>query len=137
MNLDAALTTEDPTIGRWGGMRATRRNAPNFWEPYSWAVRVIVDRGYGVTEACRRVLERGQIEATKENIACLRVRYYNVKKKPWPKSLQSLRANKGEAVVGKTGQQIAEELAGEKPESMEAEWGEGDIESDPLDDFEV
>lgn len=77
-----------------------RRNTHNYWIPFAWAVRGMTDRGYGVTESARAVLARGNVEATKENIACLRVVYYRVKKLMWPPELQSLRGDvKGPTVA--------------------------------------
>lgn len=68
-----------------------RRNTHNYWIPFAWAVRAMTDRGYGVTESARAVLNRGKVELTKENVACLRVVYYRIKKLMWPPELQELR----------------------------------------------
>jgi len=115
MDLEQALTTADPTLGR--------RNAPQFWTPYAWAVRVLVDRGYGKSTACRRILARGKIPDTKENLECLRVRYYAIRKKPWPQSMESLRVNPKDPVEGR---RPPKEEPPAVPQSMEAEWGDAE-----------
>jgi len=120
------MTTE-PTIGK--------RRSPHFWEPYSWAVRVLVERGYGVSESVRKILEKGGVELIPENRACLRVRYYAIKNRPWPKSLGSL----GSAKAANTEAQYGE------PEPERFEDAEGDLIDEEgavvgttdVDDFEV
>lgn len=101
--------TDEPTIGK--------RRSPHFWEPYSWAVRVLVERGYGVSESVRKILEKGGVELTPENRACLRVRYYVIKNRPWPKGMKA--------------------LENAKPADAEAEYGEPEPEVEDIDDFEV
>lgn len=70
---------------------SSRRRTNKYWIPYAWAVRVLVDRGHGVTESVRTVLARAGKETTDSNVACLRVVYYNVRKLMWPPEYQHLR----------------------------------------------
>ena len=63
----------------------TSRRGHGFWVPFGWATRALVEKGYGVTEAVRLVLHKAGERVDKESVACVRVTYYKVKKRPWPR----------------------------------------------------
>ena len=119
--------TDEPTIGK--------RRSPHFWEPYSWAVRVLVERGYGVSESVRKILEKGGVDLNRENMACLRVRYYAIKNRPWPKGMKefgSMKAANKEAQYGEPEPEKFEDAEGDFIDEEGAVVGSTDI-----DDFEV
>lgn len=68
-----------------------RRRSNQFWTPFAWAVRALVERGYGVRESARAVLARSGEEVTEEATACVRVTYYRIRKQMWPPEMAHLR----------------------------------------------
>jgi hypothetical protein len=91
------MTNDTPDIDKIASALgdAPRRRTHGYWLPLAWAIRALVERGYGVTESAKEVLRRAEVDATPENINCVRVVYYKVKKKMWPKNLEHLRPGRG------------------------------------------
>jgi len=80
----------------------TPRQKYGFWIPYAWAARVLVEKGYNITESARTILVRAGLEPSRINIDCVRVNFYKIRNKPWPASLAGVGKNvrpKGEVVV--------------------------------------
>lgn len=59
------------------------------WVPLAWLVRGLVEKGYGVTDAVRHVLDNSGMGGTRNAFGSLRAAYYKIKDKEWPASVTS------------------------------------------------
>ncbi len=92
--------------------KGPRRKSHGYWIPFAWATRALVEKGYGVTESARAVLKRADEKCTKQEINCVRVVYYKIRKLMWPEELAHLK----EGVKGPT----LEESRGDGLDEFEA-----------------
>lgn len=117
-----------------------RRNSHHFWTPFAWAVRALVERGYGATESARAVLARGGVEVTKENVACVRVVYYRIRGLMWPPEMAAVRGGvvKDGVVQGPTVAESPEprNLRMERMMAKGVDTNAEDVEPEP-EEFEV
>ena len=66
---------------------AKRRAARGAWVEPAWAVRRLVEKeNWTVAEAVREVVDSCKLEPRDNALAGVRVAYYHLRKKPWPKA---------------------------------------------------
>lgn len=71
------------------------RAAHGQWTPYAWCVRGLTDRGYGVTQAVRHVLDNSGFANDVKAFGSLRAAFYKVKTLEWPAELVEKDAEEG------------------------------------------
>ena len=65
------------------------RAAFGSWTPLAWLVRGLVERGHGVTDAVRHVLENSGFANSKSAFGSLRASYYKIRDAEWPASISN------------------------------------------------
>lgn len=53
-------------------------------KPYAWLVRGLVEKGYGVTESVRVVLQQSDVGNSEKTFRSTRAAYYKIRDKTWP-----------------------------------------------------
>lgn len=74
------------------------RAAHGQWVPFAWLVRGLVERGHGVTDAVKHVLNDTGFSEDPSAFGSVRAAYYKVKDQEWPAEFSS-EAPKDEATV--------------------------------------
>ena len=78
-----------------------KQHIDGFWLSYAWMVRAIMEnyltepsmksgKKLMVSKVARVVMRRAGIPVTHEKMECLRVVYYKVRKKPWPRGMKEM-----------------------------------------------
>ena len=65
------------------------RAAHGQWLPYAWLVRGLVEKGYGITESVRNVLENSGVKHSKTAFGSLRAAFYKVRDEEYPASFSN------------------------------------------------
>ena len=76
------------------------RAAHGQWLPYAWLVRGLVEKGYGITESVRQVLENSGVKHSKTAFGSLRAAFYKVRDEEWPAELSNEAAKQVDAEQG-------------------------------------
>jgi hypothetical protein len=91
--IDSTLQDDNPTLVKLEaaikeiqrGMGPPKfRAAHGQWVPYAWVVRGLVEKGHGVVDAVRAVVERANIHPPDVAIRSIRAAYYKIRTVPWP-----------------------------------------------------
>ena len=64
------------------------------WIPASWVVRGLVERGHGITDAVREVLESTGMGNNKQAFGSLRAAFYRIRHAEWPPGLSNAAVKK-------------------------------------------
>ena len=67
---------------------AAVRGGYGHWIAPAWAVRMLVDKGWGVTAAVQQVIDTMELEPRRKAFSGVRTQYYKLRGKPWPEGMK-------------------------------------------------